>query len=83
MHTQPFTCFGRLEIVLIKMVAARSRGGMVVGTGDGWLLMVGGGGGVWLVEVTGMSHYFFFFVFSLLCCNYFQNILSTFFYIFG
>ena len=29
---------------------------MVVGVGDGWLVMVGGVGGVWLVEVTGMSY---------------------------
>ena len=52
----------------------------MVGVGDKWLVMVGGVGDVLLVDV---RHYFFFYIFSLLCYNYFQNILSTFFYIFG
>ena len=54
----------------------------MVGIGDGWLVMVGGVGGVCLVEVTGMSHYFFFLIIISFMLNYFQNILSTFFFIF-
>ena len=52
---------------------------MVVGIGDGRLVMVGGVGCVWLVEVTGCHTTFFFFIFSLLCCKYVQNILGTFY----
>ena len=48
--------------------------------------MAGDGGWSWW-RMAGVSNRdvtlpFFFFVFSLLCCNYFQNILSTFFFIF-
>ena len=33
---------------------------------DEWLVMVGGVGGVWLVEVSGMSHYFCLRIFSFM-----------------
>ena len=51
--------------------------------GGCWRWEAGDGGWSWWCMAGGsnrMSHYFFlFFIFSLLSCNYVQNILSTFY----
>ena len=54
-------------------------GGMVLGVGDGWLVMVGGVDGIWLVEVTVMSHYFFSSYFLSYAATTFKTFSALFF----
>ena len=49
---------------------------------DGWLVMVGGVGGVWMVEVTGMSHYLFFSSYFLFYAATTLKTFSALFFIF-
>ena len=61
------TCFSRLKIVLINMIAPRQGEGEEWFGGGCWRRVAGDGRRswwayrVWLVEVTGISHFFFHF----------------------